>query len=78
MRRICEVADIHPETLYQRIDFFYRQCKAFVAAHEKPLLEGMAIPRLYIAVEDKKTPAMRLGLVTGKVSLDDIIDFSTN
>lgn len=51
MRRICEVADIHPETLYQRIDFFYRQCKAFAAAHERPLLDGMAIPRLYIAVD---------------------------
>ena len=51
MRRICEVADIHPETLYQRIDFFYRQCKAFVAAHERQLLEGLAIPRLYIAVD---------------------------
>lgn len=51
MRRICEVAGIHPETLYQRIDFFYRQCKAFVAAHERPLLEGMSIPRLYIAVD---------------------------
>ena len=51
MRRICEVADIHPATLYQRIDFFYRQCKAFVASHEKQLLDGMAIPRLYIAVD---------------------------
>lgn len=51
MRRICEVADINPETLYQRIDFFYEQCKAFAAAHEKPLLEGMTIPRLYIAVD---------------------------
>jgi len=51
MRRICEVADIHPETLYQRIDFFHRQCKAFVAAYERPLLEGKTIPRLYIAVD---------------------------
>ena len=51
MRRICEVADIHPETLYQRIDFFYRQCKAFVANREQALLDGMKIPRLYIAVD---------------------------
>ncbi len=51
MRRICEVAEINPRTLYQRIDFFHEQCKAFVAAHERPLLEGMAIPRLYIAVD---------------------------
>lgn len=51
MRRICEVADINPKTLYQRIDFLYRQCKAFAAAHERPLLDSMAIPRLYIAVD---------------------------
>lgn len=51
MRRICEVAEINPKTLYQRIDFFHEQCKAFAAAHERPLFEGMAIPRLYIAVD---------------------------
>ncbi len=51
MRRICNVADIHPETLYQRVDFFFRQCRAFVAAYERPLLEGKNIPRLYIAVD---------------------------
>ena len=51
MRRICEVADIHPETLYQRIDFFYRQCLAFVSARERRLLEGMTIRRLYLAVD---------------------------
>lgn len=51
MRRICEVADIHAPTLYQRIDFFYRQCKAFAAAREKALLEGMPIRRLYLAVD---------------------------
>ncbi len=51
MRRICEVADINPETLYQRIDFFYKQCKAFACANEQPLLQGKAIPRLYIAVD---------------------------
>lgn len=50
-RRICEVADIHPETLYQRIDFFYRQALAFAASREKALLDGMPIPRLYIAVD---------------------------
>jgi transposase-like protein len=50
-RRICEVADIHPETLYQRIDFFYRQCQSFSASRDKALLDGMRIPRLYIAVD---------------------------
>lgn len=51
MRRICEVADIHPETLYQRIDFFYRQCQAFAASREKALLDGRPFRRLYLAVD---------------------------
>lgn len=51
MRRICEVADIHPETLYQRIDFFYRQCKAFATYREKALLDSMPIRRLYLAID---------------------------
>lgn len=50
-RRICEVADIRPETLYQRIDFFYRQCKSFAATREGALLNGMPIERLYVAVD---------------------------
>lgn len=51
MRRICEVEQINAVTLYQRIDFFCRQCKAFVASREKALLDGMAIPRLYLAID---------------------------
>lgn len=51
MRRICEVADIHPATLYQRIDFFYKQCLDFVAERERRLLAGMVIRRLYVAID---------------------------
>lgn len=51
MRRICEVADIGPESVYGKIDFFYRQCLAFAADREQRLLNGMAIPRLYIGVD---------------------------
>lgn len=50
-RRICEVADIGPESVYGKIDFLYRQCLAFAADREKRLLNGMAIPRLYIGVD---------------------------
>lgn len=50
-RRICEVADIGPEGLYGKIDFLYRQSLAFAADREKRLLNGMAIPRLYIGVD---------------------------
>ncbi|MDH2916882.1 MAG: hypothetical protein PXX77_08410 [Gallionella sp.] len=51
MRRVCEVADIDPKTLYGKIDFLYRQCLAFAADREKRLLNGMAIHRLYIGVD---------------------------
>lgn len=51
MRRICEVADIGPESVYGKIDFIQRQCLAFAAEREKRLLNGMAIPRLYIGVD---------------------------
>lgn len=51
MRRICEVADIGPESVYGKIDFIHRQSLAFAADREKRLLNGMAIPRLYIGVD---------------------------
>ena len=51
MRRICEVADIGPESLYGKIDFLYRQCLAFAADREKRLLNGMPMSRFYIGVD---------------------------
>ncbi len=51
MRRICEVADIGPESVYGKIDFIHRQCLTFVAERENRLLKGMAIPRLYLGVD---------------------------
>lgn len=50
-RRICEVADIGPESVYGKINFIYGQCLAFAADREKRLLKGMEIPRLYIGVD---------------------------
>lgn len=51
LRRICEVADIGPEGLYGKVDFLYEQSKAFAASRERRLLEGMAIPRLYLSTD---------------------------
>lgn len=52
MRRICEIAQINAVTLYQRIDFFHRQCQAFVANREQHLLDGsLKVPRLYLAID---------------------------
>lgn len=50
-RRICEVADIDPKTLYGKINFIYGQCLAFAADREKRLLNGMALPRLYLGID---------------------------
>ncbi len=51
LRRICEVAEIAPKTLYQRIEFFHEQSMKFAAHRERRLLDGMEIPRLYLAVD---------------------------
>lgn len=51
MRRICEVADIHPKTLYHRIDFFYEQCRKFAAHYESRLLTDFKADRVYVAVD---------------------------
>lgn len=50
-RRLCEIADIAPGTLYPKLDFLHRQCLAFVGHRERRLLEGFSIPRLYIGVD---------------------------
>jgi len=48
-RRICEVAKIHPETLYHRINFIDEQCKIFTA-HFEAKLKTLPIERLYLTV----------------------------
>ncbi len=50
-RRVCEIADIAPGTLYPKLDFLHRQCQAFVGHREQRLLQGFSIPRLYISVD---------------------------
>jgi transposase-like protein len=51
MRRICEVAEIDPKTLYGKIEFLYRQSLAFAAHREAHLLAGMPVSRLYLACD---------------------------
>jgi transposase-like protein len=50
LRRICEAASVHPEVLYERIDFFHEQSLALLSDRERHL-EGMEIPRLYVGVD---------------------------
>jgi transposase-like protein len=49
--RICEVADINPKTLYDKIRFLHRQCLLFVADRESRLLNRLPIRRLYVSVD---------------------------
>ncbi len=50
MRRICEVAEIGPKALYDKIDFIHRQCQAFAASREA-MLPNLPIRRLYLGVD---------------------------
>jgi len=50
IRRIIEVADIHPKTFYHRLGFIHRQCQAF-AAHREHALTSLPIRRLYLGVD---------------------------
>jgi len=71
MRRICEVADISPRTLYQRIDLLHDQLGRLAAQHERLLLDGKTFPRMHLAVDrqdhvfnwgshlDRRTVALR-------------------
>jgi transposase-like protein len=51
LRRICEVADVDPKTLYGKIDFLYRQSLDFIADRERRLVDGMPIRRLYLGCD---------------------------
>lgn len=50
LSRICEVADISPQTLYDKIDFIHRQCVMFVGQRETALRK-IPFERLYVAVD---------------------------
>jgi len=52
-KRICEIADVHPKTIYDKIDFIYKQCLAFVADREQRLLGKKSISRLYVSVDQQ-------------------------
>lgn len=49
--RICEVAEVSMQTVYDKLDFFHRQTQAFVSKHERVLWAGMPRDRLYVAVD---------------------------
>lgn len=51
LRRIAEVTGLSAEALYGKISFIHRQCLAFAGHRELPLLQGMTLPKVYIAVD---------------------------
>jgi transposase-like protein len=51
LSRITEITGLDIKTVYGKIDFISRQCKAFVADRERRLYEGMPLPKMYIAVD---------------------------
>ena len=50
IKRICEVAEVHPQTVYDKLHFLYRQACAFAGSREREL-SGMAIDRLDVSVD---------------------------
>lgn len=52
MRRICKIAGISQNTLYDKIRFLHRQTQAFVARRERRLLSGeLKLDKLYLSVD---------------------------
>lgn len=50
LQRICEVAEISMPTLYNKIDFIYKQCRAF-AGRQENRLRDLHLDRLQISVD---------------------------
>ena len=50
LRRIVELSQVSPQTVYDKIDFLWRQCVDFCADRESAL-PNLKIPRLYIGVD---------------------------
>jgi transposase-like protein len=49
--RICEKHGVNIGTVYRKMDFIHQQCLRFVADREQRLMDGMVIPRLYLATD---------------------------
>jgi transposase-like protein len=51
LSRICEVAEVSMQTVYDKLDFLHQQCLTFAAKQERALLSGFKRERLYVAVD---------------------------
>lgn len=51
LRRIAEVTGLDPKTIYGKIALIHRQCVAFSGHREQQLVQGMSLPKMYVAVD---------------------------
>lgn len=52
MRRLCDLMDVSPQLLYQRIGWIHERCRAFAARHEAALWAGtVARERMHVAID---------------------------
>jgi transposase-like protein len=51
LRRIAEVTGLSADALYGKISFIHRQCLAFAGQRELQMLQGMPLPKMYLAVD---------------------------
>lgn len=57
LRRMAWFTGMDRQSIYGKMDFLHRQCQAFSADRERKLLEGMALPKLYLST-DRQTLAV--------------------
>jgi DNA polymerase III epsilon subunit-like protein/transposase-like protein len=50
-RCISDIFDVSIQTVYDKVDFIYKQCCKFIEVRETRLLKGMKLPKMYIAVD---------------------------
>jgi hypothetical protein len=60
MRRLCEIAGISADLLYQRIGLLYERCRGFAAHHEQALLAGKTLDHTHVAT-DRQTHVLNWG-----------------
>jgi transposase-like protein len=51
LKRIMEITGLSAEAVYGKIAFVHRQCLAFSGHRELQLLQGMTLPKMYLAVD---------------------------
>lgn len=54
IRRIIKLYQISPDTLYEKLDFIYRQCSLFAGARERSLVEMENLGKRYITTDRQK------------------------